>query len=173
MRAAALLLALLGLAAAPAEPPVTLPAANGDFTIYSRATTPDALAIHTAGPSELLIRHLVVGPNGTTGMERHAGTVVAIVDHGTATAVRAEGGDCASRSAGAGSAVVEAAGSVGEIRNAGAEPLSLYVAPVTPVGAARPLAPPAGPCSPSAASGVASDVVDRSLIDGPVGSVGT
>jgi quercetin dioxygenase-like cupin family protein len=168
MRAAALLLGVLGLAAAAAEPPVTLPAANGEFTIYSRATTPDSLTVRTTGPSELLVRHVVVAAGGTTGLERHPGTAVVIVDHGSATAVRADGGDCATRSVGAGSAVVQPAGSVGEIRNAGGEALSLYVVTVTPASEAQPQQPSTGPCPAAAAGGVVSEIVDRSVIGSPV-----
>jgi quercetin dioxygenase-like cupin family protein len=164
MRALPPLLAALGMVVLPAEPPLTLPAVNGTFTVDSRATTPDSLSIRTDGPSELLVRRVVVAPGGSTGVEAHPGTRVVVVDHGTATALEAGGGDCASRSVGAGSAFVEPAATSGEIRNAGSEPLVLYVVSVTPLTRSQPQATVAHPCPPAAPAGADSQVVDRSVI---------
>jgi uncharacterized RmlC-like cupin family protein len=149
------------------RPPVWIPIGPGaDFTLLSKATTDDPVQIQMSGPSEIEFAHVTISPNGTTGLAVRHGTVVVTVNQGVATALSVEAGACASRTVGAGSAFVQPAGSVGEIRNQGSDTLELYASSLTPLTASA--AQPRGPCEVTTPRGLTATVLNHSVIDAPL-----
>jgi quercetin dioxygenase-like cupin family protein len=68
----------------------------------------------------------------------------------------------------AGSAVIQPAGSVSEIRNDGSGNLELYVASLTAGGVGAAGTPPSGPCEAAPASGATTEALNHSVIEAPL-----
>jgi mannose-6-phosphate isomerase-like protein (cupin superfamily) len=77
-------------------------------------------------------------------------------------------GRCADRTVSAGSAFVQRAGTVSEIRNEGAEPLELYSTSLTPARSTTSASAPAAFCAVSSPAGVTAKVLNRSTISTPL-----
>jgi quercetin dioxygenase-like cupin family protein len=110
----------------------TAPAVSG--TVLAKGTSTGTIATDNRGPTDVVVRRIVIPPGGTTGWHYHLGELVAVVLSGTLTR---QLDDCSIRTSPAGQAFVEAAGRnhVHIGRNLGAEPVELYVTYLIPAGA--------------------------------------
>jgi len=173
---AALLLATAALAG-----PIVIPSAEAEtgsgwipfgtggaeVNIFSKTTTQDPFELQTTGPLTVETQHLDVGPNGTTGLVARQGILVVGVAAGVATVRSAQNQQCASRTIAAGSALIQPAGTVSEIRNQGSDKLELYAVSLTADGLQAAATPPPGPCKGAEASGVTAQSLNRSVIQAP------
>jgi quercetin dioxygenase-like cupin family protein len=103
-------------------------------TTLTQGTMADRFTVRTSGPSEFVVKTIVIAPGGSTGWHYHPGPLIAVVRSGTLTHYQA---DCRAHTYRAGQALVEPSGSdeVHLGRNLGAVPVVLYATYVDPAGA--------------------------------------
>jgi quercetin dioxygenase-like cupin family protein len=108
------------------------PAVSG--TVLAKGTSAGTIETENRGPTDVVVRRIVIPPGGTTGWHYHLGELVAVVLSGTLTR---QLDDCSIRTSTTGQAFVEPAGRkhVHIGRNLGAEPVELYVTYLIPAGA--------------------------------------
>lgn len=103
-------------------------------TVLGKGTSSATIEVKNGGPTDVVIRHIVIEPGGSTGWHYHPGELIAVVHKGTLTRTFE---DCSVQISSPGQAVVEAAGDrhahIG--RNLGTEPVELYITYVIPAGA--------------------------------------
>jgi quercetin dioxygenase-like cupin family protein len=110
------------------------PGSGVSGTVLGKGTSTETIKVKSSGATDIVIRHIMIEPGGSTGWHHHAGELIAVVQRGTLTRTLH---DCSVHITTAGQAIVEPAGHrhphIG--RNLGAEPLELYVTYVLPAGA--------------------------------------
>lgn len=103
-------------------------------TVLGKGTSTDTIKVKNSGPSDVVVRRIVIDPGGSTGWHYHPGELIAVVNKGTLTRTLQ---DCSVQTDAAGQAFVEPGGAqhrhIG--RNLGTEPVELYVTYVIPAGA--------------------------------------
>ncbi|MGH4026754.1 MAG: cupin domain-containing protein [Pseudonocardiaceae bacterium] len=96
-------------------------------------TSDRTIELDNRGPTDVVVRHIVIEPGGSTGWHYHPGEVLAVVTKGTLTRTLH---DCSEQVDPAGQAFVESAGKdhihIG--RNRGPDPVELIVTYVLPAG---------------------------------------
>jgi quercetin dioxygenase-like cupin family protein len=104
-------------------------------TVLGKGTSTDTIKAKNSGPTDVVVRHIVFEPGGSTGWHYHPGEVIAVVHKGTLTRTM---DDCSVHTDLAGQSFVEPAGgkNVHLGRNLGTEPVELYVTYLIPAGAA-------------------------------------
>ncbi|MGH9011905.1 MAG: hypothetical protein ACRDYF_18965 [Acidimicrobiia bacterium] len=142
------------------------PGAEGN--ILSKTTTDDPLELQTDGPLDIEFNHIDVAPKGTTGLVARQGMLVVGVATGTATVMSPEADRCGSRTVAAGSALIQPAGTVSEIRNEGSGKLELYAVSLTASGLSAAGTPPPGPCEATEPGGVRTETLNHSVIEAPL-----
>jgi quercetin dioxygenase-like cupin family protein len=110
---------------------------------------------------------VALAPKGTTGLLARRGILVVGVVAGTATVRSAEGERCASRKVAAGSALIQPAGTVSEIRNDGSAALDLYAVTLTAGELSATGTAPPGPCPATEPAGTTTDGFNRSVVAAP------
>ncbi|MDQ4011818.1 MAG: cupin domain-containing protein [Actinomycetota bacterium] len=102
-------------------------------TVLGKGTSNDTIEVRNGGRTDVVVRHIVIEPGGSTGWHYHPGELIAVVHKGTLTRTL---GDCSVQVSSAGQSFVEAAGNrhAHSGRNLGAEPVELYVTYVIPAG---------------------------------------
>jgi len=102
-------------------------------TVLGTGTSGKAIELAGSGPADVVVRHIVIEPGGSTGWHYHPGEVLAVVTKGTLTRTLH---DCSELVDPAGQAFVESAGKdhihIG--RNRGPDPVELIVTYVLPAG---------------------------------------
>jgi quercetin dioxygenase-like cupin family protein len=110
------------------------PGSGTSGTVLGKGTSNDTIEVKNGGQTDVVVRHIVIKPGGSTGWHYHPGELIAVVHKGTLTRTLE---DCSVQSNSAGQSFVEAAGDshahVG--RNLGTEPVELYVTYVLPASA--------------------------------------
>ncbi|MGH3803261.1 MAG: cupin domain-containing protein [Pseudonocardiaceae bacterium] len=110
------------------------PGSGVSGTVLGEGTSNDTIEVKNVGRTDIVVRHIVIEPGGSTGWHYHPGELIAVVHKGTLTRTLE---DCSVQTNSPGQSFVEAAGDrhahVG--RNLGAEPVQLYVTYVIPAGA--------------------------------------
>jgi quercetin dioxygenase-like cupin family protein len=103
-------------------------------TVLGEGTSADTIKAKNQGPTDVVVRHIVIEPGGSTGWHYHPGEVIAVVHKGTLTRTM---DDCSVHTDLAGQSFVEPAGekSVHLGRNLGTEPVELYATYLIPAGA--------------------------------------
>lgn len=103
-------------------------------TVLGTGTSGNAIELAGNGPADVVVRHIVIEPGGSTGWHYHPGEVLAIVSKGTLTRTLS---DCSEQIDPAGQAFVESAGKerIHNGRNRGPDPVELIVTYVLPAGA--------------------------------------
>lgn len=98
--------------------------------------------------TDVVMAQITVQPGGSSGWHSHPGGAIIVVKQGAPTVYRAIGGQCQSKTYGAGDAFIERPGEVDDVLNAGAAPYVLYVTfpRVPPGGSARIDEPDPGTC---------------------------
>jgi hypothetical protein len=86
---------------------------------------------------------------------------------GTATVMSPQADRCGSRTVAAGSALIQPAGTVSEIRNGGSGKLELYAVSLTASGVSAASTPPPGPCEATEPGGVTTETLNHSVIEAP------
>ena len=171
---------LLGIVAL-ATPLIVMPTAQGaeprdgwfpvgpgaEGNILSKTTTNDPFELQTDGPLDIQFNKIDVAPKGTTGLVAQQGMLVVGVATGTATVMSPEGDRCGSRTVAAGSALIQPAGRVSEIRNGGSGKLELYAVSLTASGVRAASTPPPGPCEATEPGGITTDTLNHSMIEEP------
>lgn len=103
-------------------------------TELGKGTSAGTVKVKNSDETDVVMRHIVLEPGGSTGWHYHPGDLIAVVHKGTLTRVFL---DCSAQTNPAGEAFVEYGGQqnthVG--RNLGTEPVELYVTYVIPAGA--------------------------------------
>ncbi|MGH3936406.1 MAG: cupin domain-containing protein [Pseudonocardiaceae bacterium] len=125
------------------------PGSGVSGTVLGKGTSNDTIQVKNEGRTDVVVRHIVIEPGGSTGWHYHPGALVAVVHKGTLTRTL---DDCSVEVSSAGESLVEPAGDrhVHLGRNLGTEPVELYVTYVIPAGAALLIdasAPPSCPGS--------------------------
>lgn len=110
------------------------PSGGVSGTVLGKGTSSSTIEVKSEGPTEVVVRHVVIAPGGSTGWHHHPGRLIAVVHKGTLTRTLE---DCSVQTSSAGQAIVEDAGDrhVHVGRNLGTEPVELYVTYVIPAGA--------------------------------------
>lgn len=110
------------------------PASGVRATVLGKGTSTDTIKVQNSGATDVVVRHVVIEPGGSTGWHYHPGELIAVVGRGTLTRVFH---DCSVRTDLAGQSFVEPAGEkhIHLGRNLGIEPVELYVTYVIPAGA--------------------------------------
>ncbi|MGH3884535.1 MAG: cupin domain-containing protein [Pseudonocardiaceae bacterium] len=133
-RTLSVLLCGAAMAMAPAAASAT-PGTGVSGTVLGKGTSDDTIEVKNGGRTDIVVRHIVIEPGGSTGWHHHPGELIAVVHKGTLTRTLE---DCSVQTNSPGQSFVEAAGDshahIG--RNLGAEPVELYVTYVIPAGAA-------------------------------------
>jgi quercetin dioxygenase-like cupin family protein len=110
------------------------PGSGASGTVLGKGTSRGTIEVTNGGPTDVVVRHIVIEPGGSTGWHYHPGELIAVVHKGTLTRTLE---DCSVQTNSPGQSFVEAAGDshahVG--RNLGTEPVELYVTYVIPTGA--------------------------------------
>lgn len=103
-------------------------------TELGKGTSTGTIEVSNPGPTDVVVRHIVIEPGGSTGWHYHPGEVLAVVQKGTLTRTLH---DCSEHVDSAGQAFVEEGGEkhVHIGRNRGTEPVELYVSYLVPAGA--------------------------------------
>jgi quercetin dioxygenase-like cupin family protein len=126
---------LLGAAIVVAAPSAAWasPGSGVSGTVLAEGTSAGSVETESHGPTDVVIRRIVIEPGGSTGWHHHTGELVAVVLTGTLTR---QLDDCSIRTSTAGQAFVEPAGRkhVHIGRNLGSEPVELYVTYLIPAG---------------------------------------
>lgn len=160
---------ILAPAARAADRPIVwFPVGPGsEGSVFTRATTNDPFQLRTSGPTRLEFARTSVDPGGTTGLTPRRGVTVMTVVEGVATVVSGETGSCATRTVNTGFALIESEGSGSEIRNEGNSPLGVYTVTFTP-GDPAPAPLSAGSCGATGSKGATVEILNRSLVEGPL-----
>lgn len=110
------------------------PGSGVSGTVLGKGTSNDTIEVKNGGQTDVVVRHIVIEPGGSTGWHYHPGELIAVVHRGTLTRTLE---DCSVQANSAGQSFVETAGDrhahVG--RNLGTEPVELYVTYVIPASA--------------------------------------
>ncbi|HEV7452943.1 MAG TPA: cupin domain-containing protein [Pseudonocardiaceae bacterium] len=110
------------------------PSSGVSGTVLGKGTSNNTIEVKNVGPTDVVVRHIVIEPGGSTGWHYHPGELIAVVHKGTLTRTLE---DCSVQTTSPGQSIVEAAGDrhahVG--RNLGTEPVELYVTYVIPARA--------------------------------------
>jgi quercetin dioxygenase-like cupin family protein len=110
------------------------PGSGASGTVLGKGTSHDTLEVSSNGRTDVVFRHVVLAPGGSTGWHYHPGELIAVVHKGTLTRTLE---DCSVEASSAGQALVEPSGDrhihIG--RNLGTEPVELYITYVIPAGA--------------------------------------
>jgi quercetin dioxygenase-like cupin family protein len=110
------------------------PGSGVSGTVLGKGTSTDTIEVKNGGRTDVVVRHIVIEPGGTTGWHYHPGELIAVVHKGTLTRTLE---DCSVQTDSPSQSFVEAAGArhahVG--RNLGAEPVELYFTYVIPADA--------------------------------------
>jgi quercetin dioxygenase-like cupin family protein len=110
------------------------PGTGVSATVLGKGTSHSTIKVTNGGPTDVVVRHIVIEPGGSTGWHYHPGELIAVVHKGTLTRTLE---DCSVQTNSPGQSFVEAAGDnhahVGH--NLGTEPVELYVTYVIPAGA--------------------------------------
>lgn len=103
-------------------------------TVLGKGTSADTIKAENNGTTDVVIRHIVIEPGGSTGWHYHPGDLIAVVHKGTLSRTLE---DCSVQINSAGQSFVEPAGkgNVHVGRNEGSEPVELYVTYLIPAGA--------------------------------------
>lgn len=111
------------------------PGSGVSGTVLGKGTSNDTIEVRNEGRTDIVVRHIVIEPGGSTGWHYHPGELIAVVHKGTLTRILE---DCSVQDSSAGQSFVEAAGDSHPHsgRNLGTEPVELYVTYVIPAGAA-------------------------------------
>ena len=124
------------------------PGSGVSGTVLGKGTSNDTIEVKNGGRTDIVVRHIVIEPGGSTGWHYHPGELIAVVHKGTLTRTL---DDCSVQVSSAGQSLVEAAGDrhahVG--RNLGPERVELYVTYVIPAGAPLSIDAADPGCSPS------------------------
>jgi quercetin dioxygenase-like cupin family protein len=132
-RILSVLLCSASVAIVPAAASAT-PSGGVSGTVLGKGTSSSTIEVKNEGPTDVVVRHVVIAPGGSTGWHYHPGTLIAVVHKGTLTRILE---DCSVQTTSAGQSIVEDAGDrhvhVGS--NLGTEPVELYVTYVIPAGA--------------------------------------
>jgi quercetin dioxygenase-like cupin family protein len=91
-----------------------------------QGTSSDTIEVRNEGRTDIVVRHIVIEPGGSTGWHYHRGALIAVVHKGTLTRTLE---DCSVQVSSAGQSLVEAAGDTHAHsgRSLGTEPVELYV----------------------------------------------
>ncbi len=129
----ALLCGATTMAMAPAAASAT-PGSGVNGTVLGKGTSNDTIEVKNESRPEIVVRHIVIEPGGSTGWHYHRGQLIAVVSKGTLTRTLE---DCSVQVSSAGQSLAEAAGDshAHSGRNLGAEPVELYVTYVIPTSA--------------------------------------
>lgn len=102
-------------------------------TVLAEGTSNGTIETESRGPTDVVVRRIVIEPGGSTGWHHHTGELIAVVLAGTLTR---QLDDCSVVTSTPGQAFVEPAGHdhVHIGRNLGAEPVELYVTYLLPAG---------------------------------------
>ncbi|MDQ4104821.1 MAG: cupin domain-containing protein [Actinomycetota bacterium] len=102
-------------------------------TVLAKGVSAGTITAENQGISDVVVRHIVIEPGGSTGWHYHSGELIAVVHAGTLTR---QLDDCSAETNTAGQSFVEPAGRdhthIG--RNLGAEAVELYVTYLIPAG---------------------------------------
>src|SRR5262249_23574463 len=103
-------------------------------TVLGKGTSSGSVEVKNEGPTDVVVRHIVIPPGGSTGWHYHPGRLIAIVQKGTLTRILE---DCSVQTTSPGQSIIEDAGDrhVHVGRDLGTEPVELYVIYVIPAGA--------------------------------------
>lgn len=131
-----LLVALMCVATLGAIPAAAwaTPGSGVSGTVLGKGTSTETIEVKNKGATDVVVRHIVIEPGGSTGWHYHLGELIAVVHKGTLSRTLQ---DCTVQSTPAGRSFVEPAGK-GHVhvgRNQGKEPVELYVTYVIPAGA--------------------------------------
>ncbi len=128
------------------------PGSGVSGTVLGKGTSNDTIEVENGGRTDVVFRHIVIEPGGSTGWHYHPGELIAVVHKGTLTRTL---DDCSIQVNSAGQSLVEPAGDrhVHLGRNLGAEPVELYVTYVIPAGAPLSIDANEPSCSRSAPDG--------------------
>jgi quercetin dioxygenase-like cupin family protein len=121
------------VAMAPAAASATL-GSGVSATVLGKGTSNDTIEVKNESRTDIVVRHIVIEPGGSTGWHYHPGQLIAVVHKGTLTRTLE---DCSVQTNMSGQSFVEAAGDshAHSGRNLAAEPVELYVTYVIPAGA--------------------------------------
>lgn len=110
------------------------PSGGVSGTVLGKGTSGSTIEVTNDGPTDVVVRHIVIAPGGTTGWHHYPGKLIAVVHKGTLTRTLE---DCSVQTTSSGQAIVEEAGDrhVHVGRNLGTEPVELYATYVIPAGA--------------------------------------
>ncbi|MCM2390831.1 cupin domain-containing protein [Streptomyces albipurpureus] len=102
-------------------------------TVLARGVSQGTLKIKAKGRTDVIVRTITIAPGDSTGWHYHHGQLLAVVKSGTLTRTLQ---DCSVEVAPAGSAFIEPSGAEHRhiARNAGSEPVVLYVTYLLPQG---------------------------------------
>lgn len=130
------LLALMCVATVGAIPAAAwaTPGSGVSGTVLGKGSSADSIEVKNSGATDVIVRHIVIEPGGSTGWHYHPGELIAVVHKGTLSRMFE---DCSVVTTPAGQSLVEPAGKdhVHIGRNQGKEPVELYVTYVIPAGA--------------------------------------
>ena len=109
------------------------PGSGVSGTVLGKGTSHDTIEVRNDGQTDIVVRHIVIEPGGSTGWHYHPGELIAVVHKGTLTRTLE---DCSVQVTSAGQSLVEASGDTHAHagRNLGTEPVELYVTYVLPAG---------------------------------------
>ncbi|MDQ4092200.1 MAG: cupin domain-containing protein [Actinomycetota bacterium] len=132
-RTLSVLLCSVTVAMVPAAASAT-PGSGVNGTVLGKGTSNDTIEVRNEGRTDIVVRHIVIEPGGSTGWHDHPGELIAAVHKGTLTRTLE---DCSVQVSSAGQSLAEAAGDshAHSGRNLGTEPVELYVTYVIPTGA--------------------------------------
>lgn len=102
-------------------------------TVLARGVSQGTLKLKAKGRTDVIVRTITIAPGDSTGWHYHHGQLLAVVKSGTLTRTLQ---DCSVEVAPAGSAFIEPSGAEHRhiARNAGSEPVVLYVTYLLPQG---------------------------------------
>jgi quercetin dioxygenase-like cupin family protein len=132
-RILAVLVCGASVAVVPAAASAT-PSAGVSSTELGKGTSSGTIEVKNEGPTDVVIRHIVIAPGGSTGWHHHPGRLIVVVQKGTLTRTLE---DCSVQASTQGQSIVEDSGNrkVHLGRNLGTEPVELLVTYLIPAGA--------------------------------------
>jgi quercetin dioxygenase-like cupin family protein len=144
-RTLSVLLCGAAVAMVPAAASAT-PGSGVSGSVLGTGTSNDTIEVKNEGRTDIVVRHIVIEPGGSTGWHYHPGELIAVVHKGTLTRTLE---DCSVQTNTPGQSFVEAAGDshAHSGRNLGAEPVELYVTYVIPAGASLSIDAPDPGCA--------------------------
>ncbi|HET9254119.1 MAG TPA: cupin domain-containing protein [Pseudonocardiaceae bacterium] len=112
----------------------TAPGAGVSGTVLGKGSSRDGVEVRNDGPTDVVIRRIVIAPGGSTGWHYHPGRLIAVVLKGTLTRILE---DCSVQTTPQGQSIVEDSGArhVHIGRNLGTDDVELLVTYVIPAGA--------------------------------------